>query len=184
MSRTFVIAMGLVLGLAGAYAIWLGYPIIEVERGWAQVIGGAAALSGGVVTLAIGLLIGAVDRLRRALPIAPPAPAVAAYAPEPADPAPVEWVDRDEATDSHSVDTFERAVRGAMDEARASGEAAPASAVAIENAPARVLGRYAFGGDHYTLYEDGSIEAETEEGVTRFASLDELRRTLGDKGLA
>jgi hypothetical protein len=38
-----------------------------------------------------------------------------------------------------------------------------------------VVGSYSSGGNHYTMYADGSIIAETPNGRHRFASLDELK---------
>lgn len=38
-----------------------------------------------------------------------------------------------------------------------------------------VVGTYASGGNTYVMYSDGSIEAETPDGLYRFASLDELK---------
>ena len=41
-----------------------------------------------------------------------------------------------------------------------------------------VLGSYKAGGRSYTMYSDGSVEAVTEAGVERFASLESLRAHL------
>ncbi len=41
-----------------------------------------------------------------------------------------------------------------------------------------VLGSYSIGGRTYRMFADGSVEAETESGVQRFTSMDELRRHL------
>jgi hypothetical protein len=50
-----------------------------------------------------------------------------------------------------------------------------------------VIGNYEAHGAHYTMYADGSIEAETQHGVYRFASIEELKRFIegeeaGDRG--
>lgn len=52
-----VLALGVLLSLCGALAIHAGYGIIQVERGWASVIAGAMALSSGIVTVALGLIL-------------------------------------------------------------------------------------------------------------------------------
>jgi len=52
-----VFALGVLLALCGAFAIAAGYGIIQVERGWAGVIAGATALSGGIVTIALGFIL-------------------------------------------------------------------------------------------------------------------------------
>ncbi len=41
-----------------------------------------------------------------------------------------------------------------------------------------ILGQYEANGARYTLYVDGTIDAETAHGVYRFASMDELKRFL------
>jgi hypothetical protein len=52
-----VLALGVLLALGGALALLTSYGIIMVERGWAGVIAGTTALAGGVVTLALGLIL-------------------------------------------------------------------------------------------------------------------------------
>lgn len=48
-------------------------------------------------------------------------------------------------------------------------------------APA-VIGRYTSGDTNYVMYDDGSIDAHTPDGVMRFASLTELRRFVEQRG--
>jgi hypothetical protein len=52
-----VLALGVLLSLCGAFAIYAGYGIIEVERGWTSVIAGSTALSCGIVTIALGIIL-------------------------------------------------------------------------------------------------------------------------------
>ena len=52
-----VLAMGAFLSLCGALALYAGYGIIQVERGWASFIAGSVAFSCGIVTLALGLIL-------------------------------------------------------------------------------------------------------------------------------
>lgn len=52
-----VLALGALLSLCGAFAIYAGIGIIQVERGWAGVIAGATALSSGIVTIALGIIL-------------------------------------------------------------------------------------------------------------------------------
>jgi hypothetical protein len=58
-----VLALGALLSLCGALAIYAGYGIIQVERGWAGVIAGATALSGGIVTIALGFILHSLSGL-------------------------------------------------------------------------------------------------------------------------
>ncbi len=62
-----VLALGAVLSLCGALAIYAGYGIILVERGWAGVIAGATLLSGGIVTIALGFILHSLSGLHALL---------------------------------------------------------------------------------------------------------------------
>jgi hypothetical protein len=48
--------------------------------------------------------------------------------------------------------------------------------------PPTVVGTYNSGDNHYIMYSDGSIEAETPQGNYRFASLDELKEFIASGG--
>ena len=69
------------------------------------------------------------------------------------------------------------------DESEADQEPEPQEEVAAEPAaeaesvtpPPSIIGRYNSGGTEYTLYSDGSIDAETAEGHLHFASMADLR---------
>ncbi len=55
-----VVAMGSLLVVCGLYGMWAGWDQILIERGWASFIAGATAISGGVVTIALGRVIAAL----------------------------------------------------------------------------------------------------------------------------
>lgn len=63
-----VIFLGLALALSGAYGMWAGWDYIQLERGWSLFIGGATAVSGGVVTMALGRAIGVLGRIADKVP--------------------------------------------------------------------------------------------------------------------
>ncbi|KAF0124793.1 MAG: hypothetical protein FD139_1477 [Methylocystaceae bacterium] len=63
-----VIFLGLALALSGAYGMWSGWDYIQLERGWSLFIGGATAVSGGVVTIALGRAIGVLGRIADKVP--------------------------------------------------------------------------------------------------------------------
>jgi hypothetical protein len=84
-----VFLLGLLLAICGAASISFGYGIINVERGWASFIAGAAALSGGVVTIALALILQSLSRLRALLVAERDARAKAAVPP---------WIDSPVAT--------------------------------------------------------------------------------------
>jgi hypothetical protein len=58
-----VTVLGLALAVAGIYGMWTGWDYIQLERGWSLFIGGATAVSGGVVTIALGRAIGMLGRI-------------------------------------------------------------------------------------------------------------------------
>jgi hypothetical protein len=59
------------------------------------------------------------------------------------------------------------------------GEVVPADSPSGE---VTVVGTYNSGNNHYVMYSDGSIEAETPEGKFRFESLDELKEFIASGG--
>lgn len=75
-----LLAIGAILSAVGLYALVSGYPIIEIERGWASVIAGSVLLSGGLVIVALGLVLRALTRMRTAPPMTAPAAATPAAA--------------------------------------------------------------------------------------------------------
>ncbi|MGJ0394782.1 MAG: hypothetical protein ACR65U_00930 [Methylocystis sp.] len=58
-----VILLGFALAVCGLYGMWAGWDYIQLERGWSLFIGGATAVSGGVVTIALGRVIGLLGRI-------------------------------------------------------------------------------------------------------------------------
>ncbi|MGY3080881.1 hypothetical protein ACVWZZ_007289 [Bradyrhizobium sp. LM6.10] len=65
--------------------------------------------------------------------------------------------------------------------AEAAPPPAPEPAPAVEQAPVTVLKSGIVDGMGYSLYSDGSIEAQMPEGMMRFASIDELRAHLDQR---
>jgi hypothetical protein len=63
-------------------------------------------------------------------------------------------------------------------EAAVEPEQAPAEPEDLKDSSPAILGRYVRDGHTYTLYADGSVDALTEAGVKRYASMEELRREL------
>jgi hypothetical protein len=54
-------------------------------------------------------------------------------------------------------------------------EAAPIDEPETVAPPPTIVGRYSAGGANYSIFSDGSIEAETEDGAFRFASMSEFK---------
>jgi hypothetical protein len=169
----FASILGLILSLAGAAALAASVDLRGVDLGLEYAVCGAVALSGGFVTLAIAALIRRVDALARAeaphpeyvyYPSAPPTqatPPVEAYAPpEPQpDAEPEEPINENRVGHLPTLAEVERAL------------------LAPEPAPT-LVGRYSAGGANYMIYSDGTIEAETEHGAMKFASMDDFKTFL------
>ena len=61
------------------------------------------------------------------------------------------------------------------------GPPPPPEPTPVEQAPVTVLKSGIVDGMAYSLYSDGSIEAQMPEGMMRFASIDELRAHLDQR---
>jgi hypothetical protein len=57
--------LGMILIVVGGYFLFSGSNIIEVERGWASVISGTTALTGGIITLGLAGVVKTLEDLRR-----------------------------------------------------------------------------------------------------------------------
>ena len=55
-------------------------------------------------------------------------------------------------------------------------------AIETPEAPPTLIGRYTSGGANYMIFSDGSIEAETDEGAFKFASMGDFKKFLLDRG--
>ncbi len=262
--RWLIFALGVALALGGAASIVSGVPYIRMEFGWTEVLAGTTALSAGIMTVALGAVLGALRRIearfvsdtaiRTADPMStfavptdqvsdvseyaghepevpvpsalerdiPPSPAsrplaeriwskpstVVASRHERAEASvPVEpsrspdrspgvrtagsaaALDRDSRRqyDSRQLDvaaprSYGRPAaasptRGDTDDRVPSLIPSPQPPVTGEAAPEAptVVGRYESGGASYVLFSDGTIEVETEVGLHRFGSMEELK---------
>jgi hypothetical protein len=60
-------------------------------------------------------------------------------------------------------------------------EAAPLDEPDVPGPAPTIVGRYSAGGANYSIFSDGSIEAETEDGAYRFASMSEFKAFVAGK---
>ena len=56
-------ALGLLLLLIGAYSVYFGSGIIEVERGWSSVIAGTTAFVGGILIIGVAWIIKTLEQI-------------------------------------------------------------------------------------------------------------------------
>ena len=160
--------LGAILVGCGFAALAMSVNLVPTEMGMLYAVSGVIFLSASAVVLAIGGLIVRVDRAAapprkpRAEP-APPETAPTAAPAEPTPPAPAE----DEINFNRRVHPpILREIEAAMAEA--------------EGQP-QIVGRYAAGGVKYLIFSDGAIEAETDEGAFRFASLGEFKSFIANR---
>ncbi|MGD0563676.1 MAG: hypothetical protein ABSA66_11335 [Roseiarcus sp.] len=188
----FTFVLGLLLVAAGAGGLIASFDLLPTEIGLLYAVCGTLALSAGGVTLAIGALIRRLDVFatamrssqnrdsRQGLPaateeaVAPPETeppgGEEATEPAPADqPAAIEdepnaLADDDSVNENRSghLPTI-----AAIEHALGEPEASPT-----------LVGRYSAGGAHYMIFSDGSIEAETENGAFKFASMSDFKAYL------
>lgn len=212
--------LGLVLVLAGGAALVASIDLLTTELGLLYATCGAVALTGGFITIAIGMLIARVDALRGALllaredepapttmepaePFAPPPMAgveptialepeapplvealAAAVAPEPeAAAAPPSAPDEEAVADLDGdlqvapINENRKGHLPALEEL----EHAAAPAARPESPAPSLIGRYSAGGADYSIYSDGSIEAQTGQGDFKFASMREFKDFIATK---
>ena len=219
--------LGLLLALAGAAGLAASIDLLTTEVGLVYAACGAIAVSGGVVTIAIGLLIRRVDALRwapsfarevreepalrameRAEPEAPApvaaaepivpndlgapglleAPPLAAVEPE-AEPAPelpatppAAAPEVDSAPPSApEVAPINENRKGALPGLDTLEEAITPAPAKAAGPPVSLIGRYSAGGADYSIYSDGSIEAQTSQGEFKFASMREFKEFISAK---
>jgi hypothetical protein len=128
------------------------------------------------------------ERERASTPDAPaadPGPAPPVLPPAPKEPAPASFEDAWPQSDRTRSDALRRTrTPSTFTEPNAAAPAPerPAPAVRSEEpAPVTVLKSGVVDGMAYSLYSDGSIEAQMPEGMMRFASIDELRSHLDQR---
>lgn len=174
MKRSFsswgVTALGLSLAAGGVYAMWTGWDMILLERGWSLFIAGSVALSGGVMTIALGRVIAHLARLGSGTA------AATVDAPQDVWPAPV------------PAQTESQPLPEEPQSAPAKSEAPPSAEQAFEKPdfssifggaplgeqPAEV-DRYTAGDATYVMMSDGSVEVRSASGTQRYPSLAALR---------
>ncbi len=153
-----VFGLSVVMIVTGTASLLSGIALLGNESGQARLIAGAAVVAAGCIVFAIGCLTVAVARLGRVGPGAQEA--------EPVAEAEIERVE--ERAEPEPV-----AAAPEPEPEPAVVEAAPAANDAPERIP---VATYSAGGIGYFMYEDGTIEADTELGRYRFSNMDDLRR--------
>jgi hypothetical protein len=182
-----VFFLGLILTGAGGYGLYASVDLVGADAGSLYGTCGAIGVAGGVVTIAIGALIRRVDALRPPLlalshatslgeAIAYGAPLAEASTPGRRAPESDDVVIAYAPADAAETQAPEPA--GGRSEAEAVATQAENAAPA---GPSTLVGRYSAGGASYKIFSDGSIEADTDQGAFRFASMTDFKAFIASK---
>jgi hypothetical protein len=190
----FTFVLGFLFVAAGAAGLVASIDLLPTEMGLLYAGCGVLALCAGGVMLAIGALIrrlGAVAASLRSArgrgtwgdvaapheetlaPVEAPGPEEALEAPLEGEPVEFE------------AEPAELAEDDAVNENRAGHLPTMAEiehAIGEPEAAPKLVGRYSAGGANYMIFSDGSIEAETEGGAFKFASMSEFKAYLAGAG--
>jgi hypothetical protein len=197
---TFV--LGLVLIAAGAGGLVASFDLLPTELGLLYACCGAILVSGGVVTVAIGVAVLRLEALTQMVHFAAAigdqpdeGEAAAALRAEDhtaqehdaasAEEGEAHTAESPPAEDQAAAEPAEEALREApAEEGVAAGAPSVAEleqALAAAAAPPTLVGHYSAGGANYKIFSDGSIEAETAGGAFRFASMEAFKAYLASE---
>jgi hypothetical protein len=191
-----VFLLGLILATAGVGGLLASIDLLPTELGVLYAGCGTVAVSTSFIVFAIAALILRVDAMRKALRGPQfPAPAssnepTAVVLPEqePILTAPAHLSEEAPATAPDVV--HEPVAREAPAEEEPLNEnraghlptfAEVEHAIAQPEAPPNLVGRYSAGGANYMIFSDGTIEAETEQGAFRFASMGDFKAYIAGR---
>lgn len=177
-----VIFLGILLVFGGGYGLWAGWDLIQLERGWSQFIAGSVALSGGVMTIALGMILTALTSLK-SLPLISADREIASQ--EAINP--LSSVSAESKIKAAGARTVHQALSpDRQDTLLASTKLGP-QPEPIERPQTSVQGeaeevdRYSAGDTTYIMFSNGSVEVRKATGSQRFPSLAALRAATGSK---
>ncbi|MBV9286864.1 MAG: hypothetical protein JO288_03410 [Hyphomicrobiales bacterium] len=192
-----VFALSLVLILAGLWSGYMSLDLLPTPTGVLYALAGAFAAAISVLAFALGVAIRRIDALATLLQ---PGAAEAGTAPGEARPIALAPAEEAAAHDASAHDFSAHEPQAALPGAEVELPPEEAERPINENrvghlptlgptgpapekaAPPALVGRYSAGGADYTIFSDGSIEAETPEGTFKFASMGEFKRFIAGRG--
>jgi hypothetical protein len=170
--KWLLVLLGLMLIAAAGGGFVASVDLLGTETGVLYGTSTAVALAAGLIILAQAAVVFRLDALRatilrhaessRRVAEFDLAPAVTVTAPPPIEPPPLVEPEPESAPPL-------------------AAEAASMEASTGEPAPTTLVGRYSAGGANYSIYSDGSIEAETDQGAFHFASMNEFKAYIAAK---
>jgi len=176
----FVFVLALILAAGGGGGLLASIDLLPTEIGVLYATCGVIALSAACIVASLGALIVRVDRIGARVKSALAyefsaeaervAEAAVAHAPAPSD-------------------TLQEPATEVSDEALNENRAGHLptieeleQTIVHPEAPPVLVGRYSAGGANYMIFSDGAIEAETEEGQFRFASMGDFKSFMHKRG--
>lgn len=191
-----VLLLGLILTSVGAIGLAASIDLLTTELGVLYATCGAIGVSGGFIVIAIAILICRVDAVRKAILVRDEERRVDRAEPlVPALVAGLEPVALEEPP--HGLEYSESALAApssATDDALELDDAPinqnrrghlpslePLEAERPPAPPPTLVGRDSAGGANYSIFSDGSIEAETDEGEFKFKSMNEFKAYIANK---
>jgi hypothetical protein len=185
----FVFALGLVLLVLGCGSLLASLDLLPTEIGILYAGCGTIAASSGLIVISIGALIRRVDALAQSLRAPPPEPTpfetLSLETEPPPEPEPVTPLEIAEPTPTRTAAVVDERVEAEPINENRAGRlptlAEVEHAIAEPGAPPTLVGRYTAGGAHYMIFSDGTIEAETEQGAFRFASMGDFKAFIAGR---
>jgi hypothetical protein len=170
--KWLLILLGVILIFAAGGGFVASLDLLTTQIGLLYALSAAVAAAAGLIILSLAVVVHRVDALRKTILRQGEAPTrreanLGA--------APPVIVDEPPAQAAEAVETDE-AIEPPAVVAEPPPIAAEAAAMAeAEAAPLTLVGRYSAGGANYSIFSDGSIEAETDQGAYHFASMSEFK---------
>ena len=160
-------AIGALLALCGFGSLAMSVNLVPTEMGMLYALSGVILLGCGGISLSVAAMIARIDR------IVAPRPRAAEREPESPPAPPAEPAPRGPSEDDDEVNLNRSGHLPSLREVE--------QALAEPEGPPVIVGRYAAGGANYLIFSDGTIEAETDTGGYRFASMSEFKAYLANR---
>ena len=188
----FVFVLGLLLTVLGFGGLIASVDLLPTEVGILYAGCGTVAASSGLIVLSIGALIRRVDALGGTFRMSSPEPRsleTLASELEPDPPIasePTVPLDASEPSPERSAAIGDERIEDEPINENRAGRlptlAEVEHVISEPGVPPTLVGRYTAGGAHYMIFSDGTIEAETEQGAFRFASMGDFKAYIAGRG--
>jgi hypothetical protein len=170
--KWLLILLGFILIIAAGGGFVASLDLLTTQIGLLYALSAAIAAAAGLIILSLAVVVHRVDALRKAIlrqgDAAPRREANLNGAPPVSLEKPADGAEAAEAGEAIEPPLVVAEAPPIAAEAAALDDAEPA-------APLTLVGRYSAGGANYSIFSDGSIEAETDQGAFHFASMNDFK---------